>query len=192
MLRYVGLLFGLCALLPMVWVLPAAAVPRPTTPPPEVAVRFSAQKMPLYFRQRLNVVRALTQPTLRSQQEWVAARNNIDKWNQYQLNWTTDYCSVGPNKPLGFDFELACARHDFGYRNYRRLDLPQYKSEIDGMFYGDLQRICLGQTTWDRPSCMTLAWTYFRAVRKFGSIKTDGTAMGVVHGPVRKFVVKND
>jgi len=35
------------------------------------------------------------------------------------LDWSSDSCSWSPNNPLGFPFDPACHRHDFGYRNYK-------------------------------------------------------------------------
>ncbi|PHH78427.1 hypothetical protein CDD80_6932 [Ophiocordyceps camponoti-rufipedis] len=37
------------------------------------------------------------------------------------FDWSTDACTSLPDEPFGFDFKWACIRHDFGYRNYRRL-----------------------------------------------------------------------
>lgn len=39
--------------------------------------------------------------------------------NPATLDWTSDGCSDSPDNPLGFNFEPACYRHDFGYTNYR-------------------------------------------------------------------------
>lgn len=39
--------------------------------------------------------------------------------NPATLDWTSDGCSDSPDNPLGFNFEPACFRHDFGYTNYR-------------------------------------------------------------------------
>jgi len=35
------------------------------------------------------------------------------------LDWSSDDCTSSPDNPLGFEFQPACQRHDFGYRNYR-------------------------------------------------------------------------
>ncbi|WP_020498377.1 phospholipase [Sciscionella marina] len=83
-----------------------------------------------------------------------------------KLDWSSDSCSWAPDKPVGFDFDPACHRHDFGYRNYKkqsRFD-DTSKKRIDDNFYSDLKGICHGNG-----SCNALAWTYYQAVRKFGS-----------------------
>jgi hypothetical protein len=33
--------------------------------------------------------------------------------------WDSDGCTLSLDNPLGFEFEPACNRHDFGYKNYR-------------------------------------------------------------------------
>ena len=52
------------------------------------------------------------------------------------LNWTSDGCTDSPDNPLGFDFEPACYRHDFGYTNYREQDrfTKAAKASIDSNF----------------------------------------------------------
>ena len=39
--------------------------------------------------------------------------------NPPSLDWSSDSCSSSPDNPLGYPFEPACHRHDFGYRNYK-------------------------------------------------------------------------
>lgn len=34
--------------------------------------------------------------------------------------WHSDACTLSLDNPLGFEFEPACNRHDFGYLNYRQ------------------------------------------------------------------------
>src|SRR3954471_21811174 len=72
---------------------------------------------------KLTVLSAWTQPTAASYQAWYAARLNQAAWADYGFDWSTDYCSDSPDQPLGFDFRIPCAHHDFGYRNYRLVNL---------------------------------------------------------------------
>jgi hypothetical protein len=37
-------------------------------------------------------------------------------------DYSTDFCSFGGSKGYTFDFRSACIAHDFGYRNFKRLD----------------------------------------------------------------------
>ncbi|KAK7731787.1 hypothetical protein SLS53_008608 [Cytospora paraplurivora] len=64
---------------------------------------------------------------------FTARRNNRDPKD---LIWDSDGCTHAPDNPMGFPFEPACQRHDFGYRNYRaqnRLDKTAQK-EINKQF----------------------------------------------------------
>lgn len=60
-----------------------------------------------------------TQTSASSYNTWAAARANQSTWAAYEFNWSTDYCSSSPDNPFGFPFAMSCARHDFGYRNYK-------------------------------------------------------------------------
>src|SRR4051812_31940484 len=72
------------------------------------------------------VLASWTQPTAASYAAWNAARLDRDPWQEYGFDWSTDDCSAGPERPLGFDFTVACKHHDFGYRNYK--DLGQFRA----------------------------------------------------------------
>jgi hypothetical protein len=121
--------------------------------------------------QKLALLSSFTQPTSASQAAWAWARNNQGAYAGYGLDWSTDYCSDSPDQPLGFDFRMPCARHDFGYRNYKVVGLfPGNKDRIDNAFYFDLKVKC-GTYSWVvRPACNSLAWTYYEAVHNFGSL----------------------
>ena len=120
---------------------------------------------------KLAVLSSWTQTDAGSQNSWLAARSNQTSWVQYAFDWTTDYCSDSPDDPLGFDFTLPCARHDFGYRNYKAANLfATNKPRLDDAFYADLKRKCLTYSSLERPACNTLAWTYYQAVKAFGSV----------------------
>ena len=114
-----------------------------------------------------------TQTSSASYSAWLSARNNQGAWAAYGFDWSTDYCSTSPDNPLGFNFQLSCARHDFGYRNYKAVGLfPSNKSRLDSAFYEDLKRKCATYSSIVRPACYSLAWTYYQAVRAFGSVIT--------------------
>jgi hypothetical protein len=121
--------------------------------------------------QKLALLSSFTQPTAASQAAWAAARNNQAAYADYHLDWSTDYCTDSPDQPLGFDFRMPCARHDFGYGNYRQVGLfPANKDRIDSAFYYDLKVKCTHYSVIVRPACYSLAWTYYQAVRNFGSV----------------------
>lgn len=120
---------------------------------------------------KAEVLSAWTQPTAASTDAWNDARNNRDQWAGYGFDWSTDYCSSSPDNPLGFDFTLSCWHHDFGYRNYKAIGtFGANKARVDSTFYEDLKRTCATYNSVVRPACISLAWTYYQAVKVFGSI----------------------
>ncbi|TJZ44156.1 hypothetical protein FCH28_31665 [Streptomyces piniterrae] len=115
------------------------------------------------------VLSSWTQTSAISYAIWVAARGNQSQWSAYGFDWSTDYCSTSPDNPLGFPFEISCARHDFGYRNYKHAGtFPANKSRLDSALYEDLKRVCKRYSGMKSRSCRALAWTYYQAVKKFG------------------------
>ncbi|WP_328303755.1 phospholipase [Streptomyces sp. NBC_00435] len=116
------------------------------------------------------VLTSWTQTTGASQSAWTAARGNRVAWAAYGFDWSTDYCTTSPDNPFGFPFRMACARHDFGYRNYKAaMGFPAAKARLDEMFRSDLNRVCARYTGVRRTSCEGTAWTYYQAVRTFGA-----------------------
>ncbi|MFJ5711321.1 phospholipase [Streptomyces sp. NPDC093105] len=116
------------------------------------------------------VLSSWTQTTATSYNAWVTARANQSAWSAYGFDWSTDYCSSSPDNPLGFPFQTACARHDFGYRNYKAAGtFSANKPRLDDAFYADLKRVCARYSGLTRTSCDSTAWTYYQAVKTFGS-----------------------
>jgi hypothetical protein len=102
---------------------------------------------------------------------WNSARQNQTSWSAYGFDWSTDYCSNSPDQPLGFDFRLPCWRHDVGYRNYKAVGaFSTNKPRIDDSLYFDLKATCATYNVFVRPACNSLAWTYYQAVKTFGSL----------------------
>ena len=121
--------------------------------------------------QKLAVLTSWTQPNATSSGAWNTAHNNQGAWSDYGFDWSTDYCSASPDQPLGFDFRLSCWHHDFGYRNYKAVNLfSANKSRIDDTFYYDLTTKCGTYNVFVRPACNSLAWTYYQAVSAFGAL----------------------
>ncbi|MER7801088.1 phospholipase [Streptomyces parvulus] len=111
-----------------------------------------------------------TQTSASSYNAWTAARANQGAWSAYGFNWSTDYCSTSPDNPFGFPFKTSCARHDFGYRNYKEAGtFSANKARVDSAFYADLKRVCAAYSGATRTSCDATAWTYYQAVDKLGS-----------------------
>ena len=122
---------------------------------------------------KAEVLSKWTQPTASSTAAWNAARNDRGPWASYGFDWSTDYCSASPDRPLGFDFTLSCWHHDFGYRNYKDIGtFSSNKARLDDTFYADLKRKCATYSSVVRPACNSLAWTYYQAVSVFGSLSS--------------------
>jgi Prokaryotic phospholipase A2 len=116
------------------------------------------------------VLSSWTQTSASSYNAFIAARNNQSAWAPYGFDWSTDYCSDSPDNPLGFPFKLSCARHDFGYRNYKdEGDFSANKARLDSMLYADLERVCATYSGASKDACDSLAWTYYQAVKNLGS-----------------------
>ncbi|MFI1016453.1 phospholipase [Streptomyces sp. NPDC020965] len=110
-----------------------------------------------------------TQTSAASYNSWAAARANQGAWASYNFDWSTDYCSSSPDNPFGFPFQNSCARHDFGYRNYKAAgQFPANKARLDSAFYEDLKRVCNTYTGGQRTICNGTAWTYYQAVSALG------------------------
>lgn len=115
------------------------------------------------------VLSSWTQTSASSYNAWVAARNNQSAWSAYGFDWSTDYCSSSPDNPFGFPFSTSCARHDFGYRNYKAIGaFDANKSRLDSAFYEDLKRVCANYSGASKTTCNSTAWTYYQAVKAFG------------------------
>ncbi|MET9832109.1 phospholipase [Streptomyces sp. NPDC006385] len=115
------------------------------------------------------VLASWTQTSASSHNAWVAARANRSAWTAYAFDWSTDYCSSSPDNPFGFPFSTSCARHDFGYRNYKALGtFSANKSRLDSAFHEDLKRVCAAYSGATKSACTSTAWTYYQAVRAFG------------------------
>ena len=115
------------------------------------------------------VLSSWTQTSASSYSAWLSARNNQSAWAAYEFDWSTDYCSSSPDNPFGFPFSLSCARHDFGYRNYKAAGtFSANKDRLDSAFYEDLKRVCNNYSGATKTTCNGTAWTYYQAVRAFG------------------------
>ncbi|MDT9697215.1 phospholipase [Streptomyces sp. P17] len=115
------------------------------------------------------VLASWTQTSASSYNLWGAARANQGAWAAYGFDWSTDYCSSSPDNPFGFPFQMSCARHDFGYRNYKAAGtFSANKSRLDSAFYEDLKRVCNNYGGATKTACNSTAWTYYQAVRAFG------------------------
>ncbi|NUR86578.1 MAG: phospholipase, partial [Nonomuraea sp.] len=57
------------------------------------------------------------------------------------------------------------------YRNFKAVDeFTANKEHVDDALYYDLKQVCAAARRLSRPTCYGLAWTYYRAVRRFGAL----------------------
>ncbi|MGW7141728.1 phospholipase A2 [Streptomyces xanthophaeus] len=127
-------------------------------------------------------LRELTEPGDAAFNAWNKTRNSHQRnyWDRFGFNWEKDFCSApGKDRFLTVDFRLACARHDFGYRNYTNLlgltetDLTRTsegraaKHRVDQAFLKDLYKACDRGSY--KPGCYTTADIYYQSVVHLGT-----------------------
>ncbi|WP_426571244.1 phospholipase A2 [Aquihabitans sp. McL0605] len=85
---------------------------------------------------------------------------------------STDLCSSSPDTGPAFDFRAACIRHDFAWRNLKRLD-ALWGGGIDtharrvratDQFLQDMRTDCVRRSPLLRAACLVVAGAYHRAV----------------------------
>jgi phospholipase A2-like protein len=138
--------------------------------------------------QKLSKLKNLTLADDGSFGRWLGAMNDHKQHKQsidkYRFNWNTDYCSNSPDTlPGGYDFHMACWRHDFGYRNYKSLVgnywfKRDHKKRVDKALLNDLYDACdyrpwadpypPAQRAQLRKACRRTAYTYYGAVSAAG------------------------
>jgi hypothetical protein len=98
--------------------------------------------------------------------------------NQCWHDWTTDDCSAPGlgSTGLSYDFRHPCHRHDFGYRNFKRLGAASStaiwnaanKFATDDQFLEDMREHCSSRPWYLKSQCLGWAQAYYYAVRAFG------------------------
>lgn len=143
-----------------------------------LALAAAAPAAAVTLEEKVSVLSSWSQPSSTSYNSWNSGRLDQGAWTDYAFDWSTDYCSSSPDQPLGFDFRLSCYRHDFGYRNYKVVgQFESNKSRIDDSFYFDLRAKCATYSVWVRSACYSLAWSYYQAVRTFGSVVVSAASL---------------
>ncbi|ROV95623.1 hypothetical protein VSDG_05319 [Cytospora chrysosperma] len=105
--------------------------------------------------------------------------------------WDSDGCTLSPDNPLGFEFEPACNRHDFGYKNYRDQDrfTKAAKASIDSNFRKEHQ--CTFEHF--KSICNAFAEAYHAAAKAFGgSDATKSAESDAVAEYEEKLVIYNE
>lgn len=144
-----------------------------------LATPASAAPAPAVPADKSQLLSSWTQTSASSYQSWVSARANQSNWSAYGFDWSTNYCTSSPDNPFGFPFQTSCARHDFGYRNYKAAGaFGANKARIDDAFYADLKRVCAPYSTAKRTACNSTAWTYYQAVKVLGVSAAERSLVG--------------
>jgi hypothetical protein len=90
-----------------------------------------------------------------------------------RLDYSDDGCSapIVGSSGRSFDFTQACERHDFGYRNSKRLGFfPEAKAAIDRRFLEDMLDHCATRAADLRTRCRGWAYVFFAGVTVFGGV----------------------
>lgn len=79
---------------------------------------------------------------------------------------STDLCSFAPDTGPAFDFRVPCIRHDFAWRNLKRLGRSTRSRRLAAsqQFLRDMQGTCSNRPLVQRSVCRAVAATYFQAV----------------------------
>ncbi|WKX72259.1 phospholipase [Streptomyces sp. XD-27] len=154
-----------------------AATTATTTVSAEAAAGQSATRA--YSReQKLKRLKHLTSASQDAGGDYAVDRENwrLHNRNPYGFNWKNDGCTGVSDDPGGFHFGFACARHDFGYRNYKKLNAfsRANKKHVDNTFLYDMNWTCDHQwgpyTQTQRKLCRKTAKKYYDAVVALGHL----------------------
>ncbi len=151
--------------------------PATTTTPEEVL----ACSIPAADQQLTELVDYITVQIMADYQ----IRNHDQAWRDINCwhDWSTDDCSVpiGKDTSVAQDFIHPCHRHDFGYRNYKRIErdnaidvwTEEQKLIVDDRFLGDTREVCSSRSWWQKQVCFGWAQMFYWAVRAFGGFNDD-------------------
>ncbi|HWJ98578.1 MAG TPA: phospholipase A2 [Acidimicrobiales bacterium] len=100
---------------------------------------------------------------------WLAASpSRLDSAAARSRPWdvSTDLCSFAPDSGPSFDFRIPCIRHDFAWRNLKRLGRSTRARRLAAseQFLRDMQSTCAHRSLVSRTACRSMAATYFQAV----------------------------
>lgn len=114
--------------------------------------------------------------------EYQIARHDLSFTNDNCWHiWDSDDCSVpvGEDTQVAQDFVHPCHRHDFGYRNYKRIEEhfelnvwnEPAKLGVDGQFLEDMREVCASRSLLSKHVCLGWAQVFYWAVRAFGGFR---------------------
>lgn len=134
-----------------------------------------AQRLPLNALDHVNTLMRVSSASFWS--IW----NSSERRSDYSrtIDWSTNFCGIGglpgnagekfPDSGAHFDFKAACARHDFGYVNYKKLNEwdQATKDYVDEVFRVDMRTHCKTRGFAYRGPCYTTTGIYLAAVRAY-------------------------
>jgi hypothetical protein len=99
------------------------------------------------------------------------------------MDWSTDGCSAGPLGGSPYHFDEACFRHDFSWRNLKRITklsghelfTERNKYVADQRFLNDMKHRCDSYNAFVKPTCVVAAEGFYRAVRLVTPYASDQT-----------------
>ena len=120
---------------------------------------------------------------------WNTGHGLLDtqKQKDYWFDTSTDFCSSSPDTGLYFDFKAPCVRHDFGWRNLKKLDRhwncagssrdhpcssgaygrywnTSNKRVVNSQFLSDMNAHCATRSIFYRQACYDTAAVYYSVV----------------------------
>ena len=103
----------------------------------------------------------------------VFTRQRFSLRRQYPtLNWTSDGCSapIIGSEGRSFNFRAACDRHDFGYRNFKALEIfdTSTRKLIDEQLHRDMKTYCNSQRRTFKVRCIAWSEIFYTMVRAAG------------------------
>jgi hypothetical protein len=91
-----------------------------------------------------------------------------------RLDWSTDGCSAPVVGSTGrtFDFYDACRRHDFAYRNLKKLEngklwTSALRARVDAVFKRDMLQDCAKRKSATKKSCLSWVDVFHSFVRAY-------------------------
>lgn len=118
---------------------------------------------------------ALGVPTSTISSYWNQGSAQLDSNSAKNRYWdvSTDFCSNSPDTGPYFDFKAPCVRHDFSWRNLKKMDArhhvhyfntsAQRKGATEQLLV-DMRGHCAGRSIAIRPMCYSTANVYYLAV----------------------------
>lgn len=102
-----------------------------------------------------------------------ASRTDVQAAKNGYWDLSTDFCSNSPDTGPHFDFKQPCARHDYGWRNLKKLqsrwgsgwNTRDRRLRANTQFRADMGQHCSGRALGVRQACESTAAVYYQVVQ---------------------------